>query len=144
MTGLTKNVMALKTSICRRSESGMTIPEVIVAVSIFAIVGVTFTNAMSTNYKVLLTAHQRTIAESLSKTQMESINNSPYNSTSPYTYNKITGIPDGYDINIVAVPVNPETGAASALDLGVQKVTVIVTCQQRSPSEVTRIESYKR
>ncbi len=122
----------------------MTIAEVLIALAIFSIVGVTFVSALGTNFKVLLLADQRTTAESLAKTQMEAINNAPYDSTPPYTYSKISGIPEGYDINIVVVLVDPETGSTSALDLGVQKVTVTVTCQQHSPPEVLVLESYKR
>jgi len=122
----------------------MTIAEVLIALAIFAVVGVTFVSALGTNFKVLLVADQRTTAESLVKTQMEAINNAPYDSTPPYTYDKITGIPAGYDINIAVALVNPETGAVSATDLGVQKVTVTITCQQHLPPEVLVLESYKR
>jgi len=128
----------------KRDETGMTIAEVLIALAIFAVVGVTFVSALGTNFKVLLIADQRTTAESLAKTQMEAINNSPYDSTPPYSYSKISGIPAGYDINISVALVNPETGAVSATDLGVQKVTVTVTCQQHSPLEVLVLESYKR
>lgn len=130
--------------ILRRRETGVTIAEVLIALAIFAVVGVTFVSALSTNFKVLLIADQRTTAESLARTQMEAINNAPYDSTPPYSYNKISGIPGGYDINISVALVNPETGAVSATDLGVQKVTVTVTCQQHSPPEVLVLESYKR
>ncbi|MDD5648107.1 MAG: hypothetical protein PHY03_04160 [Dehalococcoidia bacterium] len=128
----------------RRYETGISIAEVLIALAIFAVVGVTFVTALGTNFKVLLIADQRTTAESLAKTQMEAINNAPYDSTPPYTYSKISGIPVGYDININVALVNPDTGAVSALDLGVQKVTVTVTCQQHSPPEVLVLESYKR
>ena len=128
----------------KRDERGITLIEVLVALSIFAVVGVVFTAALGTNFKVLLMADQRTTAESLAKTQLDAINNAPYDFTAPYTYAKITGIPAGYDINIAVVLINPETGAVSATDLGVQKVTVTVTCQQRSPPEVIVVESYKR
>ncbi len=126
------------------NEKGMTIAEVLIALAIFAVVGVTFVSALGTNFKVLSVADQRTTAESLAKTQMEAINNAPYDGTPPYTYSKISGIPEGYDIIIAVALVNPETGAVSALDLGVQKITVTVTCQQHSPPEVLVLESYKR
>jgi Tfp pilus assembly protein PilV len=128
----------------KNDETGITIAEVLIALAIFAFVGVTFVSALGTNFRVLLAADQRTTAESLAKTQMEAINNAPYDSTAPYAYSKITGIPAGYDITIAVALVNPETGAVSAVDLGVQKVTVTVTCQQRSPPEVLVIETYKR
>jgi Tfp pilus assembly protein PilV len=128
----------------QRSETGLTIAEVLIALAIFAVVGVTFVSALGTNFKVLTLADQRTTAESLAKTQMEAINNAAYDSTPPYTYSKITGIPAGYDVTIAVALVNPETGAVSALDLGVQKVTVTVTCQQHTPTTVLVLETYKR
>jgi len=127
-----------------RCNTGVTLAEVLIAVAIFGVVGVTFVSALGTNFKVLLLADQRTTAESLAKTQMESINNSPYDSSPPYSYSKISGIPQGYDITVNVALVNPETGGVSAIDLGVQKVTVTVTCQQHSPPEVLVLESYKR
>jgi Tfp pilus assembly protein PilV len=128
----------------KMSETGITIAEVLIALAIFSVVGVTFVSALGTNFKVLTIADQRTTAESLAKTQMEAINNAVYDSTPPYTYTKITGIPAGYDVTIAVALINPETGAVSALDLGVQKVTVTVTCQQRTPSTVLVLETYKR
>lgn len=122
----------------------MTLAEVLAALAVFSVVSVTMVSALGTNFKVLATADRRSTAESLVKTQMEAINNSSYDSTPPYTYTKISNIPVGYDINITVALINPETGAVSAVDLGVQKVTVAVTCQQRTPPEVLVMESYKR
>jgi Tfp pilus assembly protein PilV len=144
MKDLRNNAMAREVSISRKNELGITIAETLVALSIFAITSVTFVAALGSNFKVLLMADQRTTAESLAKSQMEAINNAAYDSTAPYTYSTITGIPAGYSVNIVVALVNPETGSVSATDLGVQKVTVTVTCQQHSPPEVMVLESYKR
>jgi hypothetical protein len=126
------------------NERGNSLPEVIMSIGIFALVGVTFISVLATNIKVLGTADQRTTAESLAKTQMEAIISAPYDSTAPYSYSKVAGIPAGYDINIYVALINPETGAVSTTDCGVQKVTVTVTCQQRSPPEVLSLQSYKR
>ena len=128
----------------KKNETGISLPEVLVALAIFAVVGVVFTAALGTNFKVLTLADQRTTAESLAKAQLEAISNAPYDSISPYTYSKITGIPAGYDISISVVLIDPLTGAVSATDLGVQKVTCNVTCQWSSPTTVISIESYKR
>lgn len=114
------------------------------SMAIFAMVGVTFISVLATNIKVLGSADQRTTAESLAKTQMEAIISAPYDSTDPYSYNKITVIPAGYDIDINVKLINPETGAVSTTDSGVQKVTVTVTCELRSPPEVLTLQSYKR
>ena len=128
----------------KREQTGISLPEVLVSLSIFAIVGVTIVAALGTNFRVLTVADQRTTAESLAKTQLEAINNAPYDFTVPYVYNKITNIPAGYDIAIAVLLINPETGAVSATDLGVQKITVTVTCQQHSPPEIIVVETYKR
>jgi Tfp pilus assembly protein PilV len=130
----------------RSNQKGITIPETLIALAIFALVAVTFTAALGTNFKMLLVADQRTTAESLAKAQLEAINNAPYDAVPPLTYDKITGIPYGYDVNITVELINPETGAVSATDLGVQKVTCTVTCQGYSPSNapVFTIEAYKR
>lgn len=131
----------------KKAENGITLTEVLVALSIFAIVSVTFMSALGINFKVLLMADQRTIAENLAKTQMEAINNAPYNADSPLPadpYDKISTIPAGYDISIDVKLINPETGAVSASDLGVQKITVTVTCQQRETPEIIVVEAYKR
>ncbi|MCX6007110.1 MAG: prepilin-type N-terminal cleavage/methylation domain-containing protein [Chloroflexi bacterium] len=137
----------------KRNETGMTLPEALIALAIFAIVGVTFVSALGTNFKVLLMTDQRTTAESLAKTQLEAINNAPYDFTPPYEYSKIT-LPYGYDIqpngsdinHIAVVLIDPETGAVSGTDLGVQKVTCNVTCLWQSPpwGSVIVVESYKR
>jgi len=122
----------------------MSLAEVLAALAIFGIVSVVMVSALGTNFKVLAMADQRTTAESLVKAQIEAINNSSYDSTSPYTYTKISDIPAGYDINITVELINPETGSVSAIDLGVQKITVAITCQQHNPPEVLVMESYKR
>ncbi len=128
----------------KSNEKGITLPEVLVSLLIFATVSVTFVAALGTNFKVLLVADQRTTAETLAKAQLEAINNAPYDFTAPYAYSKITGIPAGYDVTHAAILINPETGAVSATDLGVQKITVTVTCQQHSPPEIMVVETYKR
>jgi len=128
----------------RINEAGMSLAEVLAALAIFGIVSVVMVSALGTNFKVLAMADQRTTAESLVKAQIEAINNSSYDSTSPYTYTKISDIPAGYDINITVELINPETGSVSAIDLGVQKITVAITCQQHNPPEVLVMESYKR
>jgi len=136
----------------KSNETGISLPEVLVSLLIFATVSVTFVSALGTNYKVLLMADQRTTAESLAKAQLEAINNATYDTIAPYEYNKITGIPAGYDINsngadanhIRVTLVDPVTGGVSATDLGVQKVTCNITCQWASPTTVISVESYKR
>jgi prepilin-type N-terminal cleavage/methylation domain-containing protein len=132
--------------IVKRNEKGITLPEVLVAVSIFAVVGITYVSALGTNVKVLLTADQHTTAESLAKAQLEAIQNAPYNATDPLPedpYETITGVPDGYVINISVKRIDPETGQESGTDLGVQKITCNVTALY-PPYKGIVVESYKK
>ena len=134
----------------KSNEKGITLVEALIAFMIFSVVAITFMHALETNFRVLCMDRQRTTAESLAKTQLEVINNAPYNPISPYSYDNITiSEPAGYDITISkGVLINPETGAVSGTDYGVQKVTCNVTCYVRcfdnSPVTVISIESYKR
>jgi Tfp pilus assembly protein PilV len=133
----------------KRIENGITFPEILIASLILSLVGVVFMTALASNYRVLRNTDQRTTAESLARSQMEAINNAPYDGTAPYSYDNytITGIPSGYRITIAAVPIDPVTGDNSTMDLGIQKVTVTVICQNRLPdlsSTVLVLESYKR
>ncbi len=131
----------IKKNLISGSEIGTTLVEVLIALSIFVIVAVPSAEALSTNFKVLLINNQRTTAESLAKTQMEAIYNTPYNSTAPYQYTAITD--DRYYITPTTVLIDPVTGQTSALDLGVQKITCNVTCKS-PPFESIIIQSYKR
>jgi prepilin-type N-terminal cleavage/methylation domain-containing protein len=125
----------------KRTIAGFSLPEVLVALSIFAVVGVVFTAALGTNFKVLVLADQRTTAESLAKAKLEAIDKAAYYST----YDNVTiSIPSGYAVSTAVVYVDPLTGLVSSTDVGMQKVTVTVTFPQRSPPEVIVISSYKR
>jgi prepilin-type N-terminal cleavage/methylation domain-containing protein len=91
----------------KRNETGLSLPEVLVALSIFAVVGVVFTAALGTNFKVLLRADQRTTAETLAKAKLEMINKAAYYST----YDNITiDIPAGYVITTAIELIDPLTG----------------------------------
>ena len=128
----------------KSNQAGITLPEALIALMIFAVVGVTFTAALGTNFKVLTMADQRTTSEALAKSKLEAINKAAYSSS----YDNITvDIPAGYVIetDIVLIdPLNP--GTVSGTDVGMQKVTVTITCQQCSPpnTPVIVVDSYKR
>jgi prepilin-type N-terminal cleavage/methylation domain-containing protein len=129
-----------------KNGKGFSLPEVLVAMGVFAMVGVSFISTIGTSYNILSTSDQHTVAESLARAQMDKINNAPYNGTAPYTYDNytITGIPAGYGVSAAVALVDPQTGNTSATDLGIQKVTVTVTCQRHSPPAVVVLQTYKR
>jgi type II secretory pathway pseudopilin PulG len=134
----------------KSNQAGITLVEAVVAFGIFSIVAVVFIHALETNFRMLRMAKERTTAESLAKTQLEVINNARYNPISPYSYDNLTISQPGYTIAISkGILINPETGAVSGTDLGVQKVTCNVTSNWRHPDDnfppvVITIESYKR
>jgi prepilin-type N-terminal cleavage/methylation domain-containing protein len=123
-----------------KNEQGLTLTEVLIALAVLGVVSVPFLAGLSGSFGAITIADERTIAESLARTQLEVINNALYDTTSPYGYNKITDIPAGYDIAITVILIDPETGNASTLDLGVQKVSVTIS---HATKQVLQVESYK-
>lgn len=140
---------------------GFTLIEVLIALALFAIIAIVFAGGLSTASRAVLTADVRTRAESLARTQMESVKNQGYvNATSPAwqaTYDKIsaTDIPTGYLIcscnrtgsvvnctstGIVAVAWNSATNNFSTSETGLQKITLVIKHDDR---EVIRLEGYK-
>jgi prepilin-type N-terminal cleavage/methylation domain-containing protein len=129
-----------------KHESGFSLIEMLIALGILSVISVTFALSMYTGYRGLAVADDRTIAESLARTQLEAINNAPYDFTAPYQYTKIT-IPTAYqglyDIStpIVGTLINPDSGGVSATDLGMQSVTVNIT---RNGTQILLVKTYKR
>ena len=123
------------------NEQGVTLIEILIAIFILGVVGVGFASSMGTGLMADKVADERTIAESLARTQLESIKRAPYNGTSPYGYAKITGIPAGYDINIAVNLINPNIAGNSATDLGIQKIRVTVF---RGSNQILQLETYKK
>jgi prepilin-type N-terminal cleavage/methylation domain-containing protein len=72
-----------------RDQKGWSLVEVLVAVAILAVVGVAFLSALTTGYLALVVADEDTVAESLTRTEFESIKNA------------------GYPIRLVALNPNP-------------------------------------
>lgn len=105
--GLARVVVAKRTK-------GFTLVEVLVALALLAIVGVGLIAALGGASKVLSSADSRETARDLAQAQMESIQNQPYQSTSP-DYAEIAA-PAGYVIST----------SASPLEGGLQQITVIV------------------
>jgi len=61
-----------------RGQRGFTLVEVLVAVAILAVIGVAFLSALTTGYLALVLADEDTVAESLTRTEFETIKNSSY------------------------------------------------------------------
>ncbi len=101
-------------------QKGLTLIEVLIAIAILGMIAVPFLTALSTSSRGLIIADERTAAESIVRTEMEYVKNSPYNPTG-FSYN-ISTTPDnppswdsshaldshyaGYSVNVTGVPIN--------------------------------------
>jgi prepilin-type N-terminal cleavage/methylation domain-containing protein len=140
---------------------GFTLIEVVVAVALLGIIGVTVLSGLSTAAASLILADRRATAESLARSQMEYVKNQGYvNATSPtwqVTYSKIslpgvTDVAGGYSIcscndagqavnctaseGIIAIALNSTTS-----DSGLQKITLVI---KHGDEEIITLEGYKR
>jgi prepilin-type N-terminal cleavage/methylation domain-containing protein len=143
----------------RGRSRGFTLIEVLIALALFAIIGIVFAGGLATASRAVLIADVRTRAESLARTQMESVKDQDYG----FTYSKITipGVTDssgGYLIcscngtspvalnctstdRIIGVAWDSATNQPATSETGLQKVTLVI---KHDGTEVTRLEGYKR
>lgn len=117
-------------------ETGTTLLETLVALSILAVVAVAFMNGLSVSAGTIYTADERATAESLARSQMEWAKNSDYSyNATAYALAPVMESTDylNYSANISAAPLhNP--------DQGIQKITVSV---RHNDEVVYTIEGYK-
>jgi len=122
-------------------QKGLTLIEVLIAIALLGMIAVPFLTALSTSSEGIIIADEKTTAESLVRSEMEYVKNSPYNSTG-FSYD-ISTTPDeppswdsshaldaryaGYSVNVTGVPIDPDTGEAlSSGDKNIQNITVEV------------------
>jgi prepilin-type N-terminal cleavage/methylation domain-containing protein len=129
----------------RRSEKGLTLLEVLMALSILAIVSTTYLVGMATSSRAVIANQEHVNAENLAKSQMEAVKGWDYddvNDPPDYEAARLTDdVPAGYDINIAAErletdttdPLNPKDG-------GLQQITVTIS---RSGRTIFTLEGYK-
>lgn len=113
-----------------RSQKGLSLIEVLIAVAILGIVAVAFLTALATSSSALIIADERTTAESLTRSELEYVKSCSYEYGASPSYKQpvfesLTH--RGYFISVEAVPIDPATGTALANpgdDEGIQKITV--------------------
>jgi len=110
---------------------GFTFIEGVIALALFAIIGIAFAGGLGTASRAVLTGDIRTNAESLARTQMEYVKSQDYNSAGDYT--------------LQVLPEYEEAGYSAALDAveleeGLQKITVTVS---HMDEQVISLEGYK-
>jgi len=135
------------------SSRGFSLIEVVIAIALIGIIAVAVLGALSTASIALIIADKRATAESLARSQLEYVKNQDYINYSdpdrdPEDYAVIPEYPEGYTIEIVAEPIDPETyepynyeEGAFEKDDGIQKIKVIVSHDGKA---VITMEGYKR
>ncbi len=81
-----------------RRQSAFTLIEVLVAVAIFAAIGVTFINAINTGYGSVRILDEKTQAEALIRSQLDDIKASTYQDSGNYTVT--VTLPPQYSMSI--------------------------------------------
>ena len=126
----------------RGSSKGLTLIEVLIALTIFSIIAVAFFVGLATSYHGLIIADERTTAESLTRSELEYIKSTSYlNLEGGFSY-QIPGHPPSWDpdhsldsqyqnysVNVTGVPIDPDTLEPlepGAPDQGLQQITVEV------------------
>ena len=125
------------------SSRGFTMIEVLIAIAILGIISIGFLGALATTSLSVGRADERTVAESLARKQMEYVKNQVYQAALTggiATYQKISGIPEGYSIwsvastsstvvisaNITGIPWDSGNNTAVSKDIGLQKISLVI------------------
>jgi len=125
----------------RGSSRGATLVEVLVAIALMGTIAIAILSALSTASLALFTADKRATADSLARSQMEFVKNQDYDDINiPPQYTKLPEIPDGYDIDIEAVRLDPDDDGTDDDD-GIQMITLVI---KNSGKAVITLEGYKR
>ncbi len=140
------------------SQKGQTLVEVLIAIVILGMVAVPFLTSLSVSSRAIMVADDKAAAESLVRSELEYVKESPYNFTG-FSY-KIPATPNnpppwdssrialdscyaGYSVNVTGVPIDPDTGEALANpqnDKHIQNITVVVYHENTS---VLAMSTYK-
>jgi prepilin-type N-terminal cleavage/methylation domain-containing protein len=100
---------------------GFTLVEVLITIALIGAISVAFFSFMSAATSFLIHADERTIAESLARSQLEFAKNQGYNSTATYIKIPSASIPVGYTIWSVSSSnqTQPVNGGASDPIIGI-------------------------
>jgi len=139
----------------RGSSRGFSLIEVVIAIALIGIIAVAIMGSLSYASTVLIITDRQATAESLARSQLEFVKNQYYIDYSdpdrdPADYAVIPEYPEGYTIEIVAEPIDPDTyepypyieeDGAFYKDDGIQKITVTVSHDGKA---IITLEGYKR
>jgi prepilin-type N-terminal cleavage/methylation domain-containing protein len=97
-----------KGNVVVNSQRGVSLIEVVIAIGLLGIVGVALANGLGGSSKALVVSDERTTAESLARTQMESIKSETYDASGNYAKANMPGDYDA-DIRVASVSDNSTT-----------------------------------
>ena len=133
-------------------QKGQTLVEVLVAIVILGMVAVPFLTSLSVSSRAIMVTDDKATAESLARSELEYVKDSPYNFTG-FSYS-IPGTPPPWDpsrtaldscyatysVNVTGVPIDPNTSVPVSPDQHIQKIIVVVYHQNNS---VLTMNTYK-
>jgi prepilin-type N-terminal cleavage/methylation domain-containing protein len=117
-----------------KTEKGFSLIEVLIAVGLVGLMAAAFLMAIATASKAVLLADERTTAESLAKSQIESIKEQEYDDAGLYLPIDTSGIEE-YENYEIVYPID-----FMPLEDGLQKITVTIMHQDKV---VFTLEGYK-
>ena len=139
----------------RKGETGFTLIEVLIAVLILSVFASVFLMGLATSSRAVILADERTTAESLARSQMESLKTQLYvaavGTGTEAVYNRTTSSSTGYSIwsvgrsdievdGIVGVPWDSLTNSEVSTDAGLQHIKIIIKHETKN---VFTLEVYK-
>jgi len=138
-----------------KREEGISLVEVLVALAILGIIAATFLTALSVSSKGVMISDERAVAESLARSQMESVREQFYitaptggqatyividTSEQPsfeiWSYNRDEEVVKG----VIGIPWNSEDNIAMNQDFGIQRIKLVI---KNYDKEVLVLENYK-
>ena len=113
--------------ILMQNQKGFSLIEVLVALLLVGVLGTAVPSALSSSLRATTTTNYNIMAESLARSQMDHIQNQPYDSSNcTPVYNLLPDLPDPYSIiTPVAERLDPKEDGFDNDD-GIQKITVAV------------------
>jgi prepilin-type N-terminal cleavage/methylation domain-containing protein len=137
-----------------KREEGISLIEVLIALAIVGVIAATFLTALSVSSKGILISDERAVAESLARSQMESIREQGYvmaPTGGEAEYSVIDDIPANYTIwsvnrdeevieGVIGIPWDSENNIAEDMDLGLQRIKLVIKDYDKV---VLSLEGYK-
>lgn len=139
----------------KKGETGFTFIEVLIALLVFSIFAGTFLTGLATSARLVILADEKTTAESLARSQMESLKTQQYvaavGTNTEASYDRTSSSSSGYGIwsvgrsdvevdGIVGVPWDSSTNSESPTDTGLQRIKLVI---KHGTKNVLTLEVFK-